>query len=142
MNRRRFLGLSIAGSAIGLTGVSALAGPTSIASSLPSGIIYSKEKPGRWAKKVGGHAPLIKATKSKTGVDVTITTPHAMDGYKHYIVKHVVYDEKFNVIGEKQFDPMKDKSPVSTHSLTGVKGKIYVTSVCNKHDTWVASTTV
>ena len=141
MNRRKFLGLSVAGSAIGLTGLSALAGSTKSVN-LSNSLIYSQQNPGRWAKKAKGHVPTIQTKKVKDAVEISVTTPHEMAGVNHYIVKHTVYDEKFNVIGEKVFDPNKDKTASSTHTIKGVKGKIHVTSVCNKHDTWVASTTV
>ncbi len=141
MNRRKFLGLSIAGSALGLSGLSAIASTPAVAN-VASGTLYSKENPGRWAKKIDGHMPNIKVTKAKDAIEVTVTTAHAMNGYEHYIVKHIIYDEKFNVLAEKMFDPKKDKTPVSSHKLKNVKGKIYVTSVCNKHDTWIANTIV
>ena len=140
MNRRKFLGLSLAGSALTLTGLQVNAA-TSSASNL-SGLLYTKNHPGRWAKKAGGHVPQVKTKAMKGGVELTITTPHPMVGYEHYIVKHVIYDAKYNVVGEKMFDPKKDKAPVSTHALKNVKGKVYVVSVCNKHDSWVVQATV
>ena len=41
-----------------------------------------------------------------------------------------------NEISEKIFDPSKD-TPVSKHNIAGYHDKIFVLSVCNKHDTWL-----
>jgi len=100
------------------------------------GIYYTKIAPGRWAKKVGGHFPMVEKI---SGGKVKVVTGHAMDGYKHYIVKHIVLDKDNNFLAEKMFDPMKDKAPISTFDLGSYKGEIKVLSVCNKHDTWVNS---
>lgn len=103
----------------------------------PSGIIYTTETPGKWVKKVGGHAPKV----SVDGKRVTITTEHSMS-YKHYIVRHTLVSADGKVLGEKTFFP-KDKEPVSTHELRlGHGTKFYATSFCNKHDFWVAEFSV
>lgn len=99
---------------------------------MAGGVYYTKDAPGRWSKKVGGHLPLIEVS----GKDIEVTAPHGMSGYEHYIVKHMILNAKFEFMDEKMFDPMKDKAPISQFSLD-YSGRIYVLSACNKHDTWL-----
>lgn len=99
---------------------------------LPDGIIYTKDKPGRWAKKVSSHAPIVKIDGKK----VTITTKHPMTA-EHYIVRHTLVDEDGTILGEKTFYPT-DKKAVSTYELKEEPhAKLYATSFCNKHDFWM-----
>jgi len=98
----------------------------------PAGIIYSEENPGKWAKKVGSHAPKAKVEGSK----VTITTEHPMSE-KHYIVRHTLVSSDGKVIGSKTFYP-SDKKAVSTYELQPEHGPMFcATSFCNLHDFWV-----
>jgi len=60
-----------------------------------------------------------------------------MNDYEHYIVKHIVLNDKYEFIAENMFTPGKDAAAISEFSLGDYSGKIYVLSVCNKHDTWV-----
>jgi len=136
MDRRALLKLSL----LGATG--AVLPKVASASKMASpagGIYYTKSAPGRWAKKVGGHFPNVE---NMSAGKIKVVTGHAMDGYKHYIVKHIVLDKNNNFIAEHMFDPMKDKAAISTFDLGSYKGEIKVLSVCNKHDTWVNSTMV
>jgi len=130
MNRRGFIRLSALGAAAGI-----IAPTTVLASSgsLAGGVYYTKDAPGRWSKKVGGHWPSIEVEGNK----IQVTTSHAMNGYEHYIVKHMVLNDKYDFITEKMFDPMKDKAPISQFELGNYSGRIYVLSVCNKHDSWL-----
>ena len=130
MNRRGFICVSALGAAAGLMA------PVSVLASTPSmagGLYYTKDAPGRWSKKVGGHLPIIEVT----GKTIQVTTPHGMTGYEHYIVKHTVLNDKFEYMTEKMFDPLKDKAPISQFDLGDYSGRIHVLSVCNKHDTWM-----
>lgn len=130
MNRRGFICVSALGAAAGLMA------PVSVLASTPSmagGVYYTKDAPGRWSKKVGGHLPIIEVT----GKTIQVTTPHGMTGYEHYIVKHTVLNDKFEYMTEKMFDPLKDKAPISQFDLGDYSGRIHVLSVCNKHDTWM-----
>jgi superoxide reductase len=103
----------------------------------PAGVIYTAENPGKWAKKVGGHAPKISVEDKM----VTITTKHSMSS-KHFIVRHTLVSTDGKVLGEKTFFPA-DEKPVSTHELPGVHTpKLYATSFCNKHDFWVVEFSV
>ncbi|HDN27620.1 MAG TPA: hypothetical protein ENG03_11095 [Thioploca sp.] len=112
--------------------------PVSTASgSLPSGIVYTAENPGKWSKKVNGHAPKVKVEGNK----VTITTDHVM-AEEHYIVRHTLVSEDGMVLGEKTFSPADDDA-VSTFDLPeGHASKLYATSFCNQHDLWVTEFTV
>ena len=95
---------------------------------------YTKERPGRWAKKAAGHLPVIE----RRGERIRVTTRHPMAGYKHYIVKHMILDENFRYVREKVFDPGADK-PVSEYDISGLKRSVYAISMCNLHDTWIST---
>ena len=129
-NRRNFLKKSVlvAGGLVIGNSVNTLASTTCF----PVGVFYTKENPGKWAKKAKGHAPEVKVD----GMKVTITTNHGM--FKmHYIVRHTLVSANGNVIGEKVFYPT-DPKPVSTFELPGGAGsKFYATSFCNLHDFWI-----
>ena len=109
---------------------------TFAASSWPSGIIYTAQDAGQWAKKVGGHAPKV----SVQGKKVTITTDHTMTE-KHYIVRHTLVSEAGEVLGAKTFYPT-DEDAISTFDLPTDSSKLYATSFCNKHDLWVTEFTI
>ncbi len=140
MDRRDFFKVAIAGSAATVVGVPQIANAGH--PRMVGGVYYTKEVPGRWAKKVDGHMPLITVSTKNGEVSVKVTTPHEMKGHEHYIVKHVILNENFEFLDEKMFDPTKEFAPVSEHKLGAYKGKLNVLSVCNKHDTWLNSTTV
>ena len=98
----------------------------------PAGIIYTGENPGKWAKKVGSHAPKVNVE----GKNVTIHTMHPMSEI-HYIVRHTIVSADGTVLGEKTFYP-SDKEAISTYELPpDHKSKLYATSFCNLHDFWV-----
>jgi len=139
MDRRSFIRLAVAGSAAGIIAPEiVLAGSKKISSNpMSGGIFYTKDSPGRWAKKAGPHSPIIQTSSGKGGLVVDVVTSHPMKGYKHYIVKHMLLDKNFNFIDEKVFDPMKD-SPVSQFTLKSHSGPIYALSVCNLHDSWLS----
>ena len=103
-----------------------------LASPLAGSVFYTRERPGRWAGKEAGHTPTFK----RSGATITVTTGHGMDGYVHYIVKHVILDEHFGFVRETMFDPAKD-APISRHDIGGLKNAVYALSLCNKHDAWV-----
>ena len=139
MKRRGFIQVSTLGAASSiLVPQTVLASTTSMA----GGLYYTKESPGRWNKKVGGHLPDISVAKGKSGTTIEVKTAHGMTGYEHYIVKHIVLNDKYEFINEKMFDPMKDKAAISQFSLGDYTGRIYALSVCNKHDTWLASSEI
>ncbi len=104
---------------------------------IPAGIIYTKDNPGKWAKKTGGHVPRI----SISGNQVTIKTKHGMSR-RHYIVRHTLVSHDGQTIGAKTFSP-DDEDAISSFTLpAGYKGKLYATSFCNKHDMWLNETQV
>ncbi|MBL4712903.1 MAG: hypothetical protein JKX75_10500 [Gammaproteobacteria bacterium] len=134
MNRRNFIRLSALGAT---TGIIAPRAVLASASGMAGGVYYTKDAPGRWSKKVGGHLPNIEVSKSSAGVSIEVITSHEMLGFDHYIIKHQVLDNNFDFITERMFDPLKDKAPISEFSLGNYSGRIHVLSVCNKHDTWL-----
>ena len=138
MDRRALLKLGLIGTAAVALPKAASAGKMGM-SPMAGGLYYTKENPGRWAKKVGGHLPAVEVMG---GGKVKVVTGHAMKAHAHYIVKHMVLDKDFNFITENMFDLTKDKAAVSSFDLGGYKGKIHVLSVCNKHDTWMNTATV
>ena len=136
MERRDFIRLSLAGGVAAALPQQLLAGDT--VGGMAGGVYYTKENPGRWAKKVGGHLPsLEKTVGADGGVIVKVTTDHGMSGWKHYIVKHQLLDGDYEFLGETMFNPDEDE-PVSEYQLpAGYKGKVYALSMCNKHDLWL-----
>lgn len=141
MDRRTFVRFGIAGAAATIAAprpAQAASKSSSLDGKMAGGVYYTKDAPGRWGKKVGGHVPIIEKKADSGGkTRVRVTTRHGMPGYEHYIVKHVLLDKDFKFIAEKMFDPKKDKKPVSTFVLDGYRGPLYALSVCNKHDTWI-----
>jgi superoxide reductase len=136
-NRRAFLKSSLAvaaGMAVGQVS------PVSADSaSFPGGIVYTKQNPGKWSKKVGGHLPNVKVEGNK----VTVTTTHGMTD-EHYIVRHTIVSGTGDVLGEETFAP-SDAEAKSVFELTGIDSMyawdtttLYATSFCNKHDLWMA----
>jgi superoxide reductase len=100
------------------------------------GIIYTKENPGKWAKKVGSHAPVVTIAGGK----VTVETKHPMSE-AHFIVRHTLVLADGTVVGAKTFTA-QDK-PVSTYSLpSNYKGRVSATSFCNLHDFWLTEVTI
>ncbi len=145
MNRRNFVKLALAGSALPGLAVAGHHGGKhgkGHGRKMAGGVYYTREHPGRWAKKVGGHMPVVTVEKKGADALVKVSTPHEMKGYEHYIVKHTILDQNFEFLAEKMFNPETEKSPVSEHILSGYSGKIHVLSVCNKHDTWMATAEV
>ena len=98
---------------------------------LPPGIIFTKENPGKWAGKVGGHAPIITVS----GNTVTVKTDHGMSS-KHYIVRHTIVTPAGEIIAAKTFSP-NDLEAVSIFEIDIKNTMLYATSFCNKHDMWV-----
>ena len=102
-----------------------------------AGIVYTKENPGKWAKKVGSHLPSITIK----GQNVTVNTNHGMST-KHFIVRHTLVSKDGETLGEKTFTPDSEEATSSYTLPEGYKGKLYATSFCNKHDFWLAETKV
>jgi superoxide reductase len=102
----------------------------------PLGIIYTKQNPGKWANKVGGHLPKVTVEGRK----ITILTDHGMST-KHYIVRHTVVDVKGNVLATHTFTPDDDEA-LSIFDITTEETELFATSFCNKHDFWLTSFTL
>jgi len=132
-DRRDFLKTTAVAASVMALGSSA----TAFASSAPyAGVVYTKDQPGQWAKKVGTHAPGVKVEGSK----VSLVTTHPMSE-EHFIVRHTVVLADGTVVGGKTFTPA-DKAESSFELPAGYKGKAYATSFCNKHDFWLTEFTV
>ncbi len=110
-------------------------------SGLEGSLYYTESNPGRWHKKIKGHLPVLSAKRDESGLTVTVVTAHEMKGFEHYIVKHILLDKYYNVLGEKMFDPTKEFTPKSAFVFSGAaySGTLYAVSVCNKHDAWLNS---
>jgi superoxide reductase len=106
--------------------------PNPMSSALAGSLYYTRAEPGRWAGKEGGHVPSFE----RNGNSLEVTTGHPMDGYVHYIIKHVILNNHLEFVSEQVFNPESD-SPISEHDISGLKDTVYVVSVCNKHDAWL-----
>ena len=137
MDRRSFIRIGVVGAATGIIAPEiVLAGPLSeklSKSRMAGGVYYTKESPGRWAKKAGAHSPII----DKTDAGVRVVTGHPMKPNDHWIVKHMLLDNDFKFISENIFNPNRDKAAISNFSLAGKSGAVYAISVCNLHDSWL-----
>ena len=133
-NRRDFLKTSFAVSvSLAVANITPVFASTT---TFPRGIIYTKDNPARWAKKVGSHSPVVTVE----GRQVKIETKHPMSE-KHYIVKHTIVSGSGEVLGEKTFYPTDEKA-LSVFKLKGKHSLLYATSFCNKHDLWVTEFSV
>jgi superoxide reductase len=135
MRRRLFLkglGLVGIGSALALPRPAAAGGDDPMTSPYAGSLFYTNDATGRWAGKEGGHVPSI----TRNGASIEVTTGHEMDGFVHYIVKHIILDENLQFVREQMFDPERD-SPISEHDIGGLDNVVYALSVCNKHDAWL-----
>ena len=132
--RREFLkgSLVLAGAAVLGSAVRGQAGST-----FPANLIYTKEAPGRWAGKQGGHAPIVTVEGRK----VKVLTSHPMS-QKHYIVKHTLMTCEGKILGEKTFANTDSAAESSYELPEGVEGTLWVTSFCNIHDLWLTEFTV
>lgn len=137
MERRNFIRLGVAGIGASLTAPSLALAETCKQITEASDIYYTKESAGRWSGKVATHVPNIEVIKADSKVTVKVVTGHEMKGYEHYIVKHVLLDKNYKFIDEHMFNPMEDKTAISTFTLENYSGPIYALSMCNKHDLWL-----
>ncbi|CAK0782344.1 exported hypothetical protein [Gammaproteobacteria bacterium] len=115
MNRRDFISLNLAGGALLMAPPSLVSadGKNPLTGPWAGVLFYTQDAPGRWDKKVAGHLPKVETRAAGEGqMIIKITTDHEMNGSKHYIVKHMLFDRDMKLLGEKLFDPEKD-SPLS-----------------------------
>ncbi len=128
MERRIFLNSALAGAA----GIAFMPGNANAARMREwDNVIFTAREPGHWKDVEKLHVPILAIE----GNTLTVTTPHPMSE-AHYIVSHTVVLHGGHFLSRKTFT-WKDK-PVSTHTLpAGYRGKIFVTSTCNRHDWWL-----
>ncbi|UOA10165.1 desulfoferrodoxin family protein [Methylobacter sp. S3L5C] len=137
MERRNFIRLSVASIGAGIIAPTIALANTEKQVKGASDIYYTKEDAGRWSGKVATHLPSIDIESANGKITVKVVTPHEMKGYEHYIVKHVLLDSNHKFLDEHMFDPTKDTAAISTFTLQGYSGMLYVLSMCNKHDLWL-----
>lgn len=144
MKRRDFISLGLVGAGFMTLNATPLLAETKPVQQLvgAGGLFYTKENAGRWAGKVATHLPTIEIEKSATGATVKVVTAHEMNGFEHYIVKHVLLDKNYQFLDEHFFNPAVDKTAQSTFTLTNYSGTLHVLSLCNKHDLWLNSVDV
>ncbi len=136
MKRRDFMRLGLAGAGLTVLSATPVLAETKNAQLVGAGgLFYTKENAGRWAGKVATHLPTVEIEKST----VKVTTAHEMNGFEHYIVKHVLLDKNYQFLDEHLFNPTVDKTAISTFSLPNYSGTLHVLSLCNKHDLWLTS---
>ncbi|MBL4906527.1 MAG: hypothetical protein JKX94_03670 [Sneathiella sp.] len=127
----------------GAAALAAAAGPAFAATTnmkdalrmLAGKVFYSTDQPGRWKGKEAGHSPLIKIDKNGSDILLRAATQHPMSP-QHHIVKHIILDGELNFMKEQMFDLTFDM-PRSRFELNGYSGRLYVVSMCNKHDNWI-----
>ena len=122
-----FAGAAIVGSAVRVQA----------AGTFPVALIYTKEAPGRWAGKEGGHAPKVTGE----GRNVRVVTAHPMT-QKHFIVKHTLVTAEGKFIGEKTFENTDSAAESSYEVPEGFRGTLWATSFCNLHDLWLTEFTI
>jgi superoxide reductase len=99
-------------------------------------VVFTEADPGHWEKVKALHVPQTTVAGGK----LTVKTPHPMSE-PHYIVSHTVVLGDGTFLSRKTFS-YKD-SPVSEHTLpAGYRGKLTVTSTCNRHDWWAKTISV
>ncbi|MDD2463873.1 MAG: desulfoferrodoxin family protein [Desulfobulbus sp.] len=133
-DRRDFLKTTALTASVLAVGSASRALATETASYL--NIIYTKDNPGKWATKVGSHAPEVTIS----GSTVTVVTKHPMSN-EHFIVRHTLVLADGTTVGAKTFTPT-DKPESSYELPAGYKGKITATSFCNQHDFWLSEAMV
>ncbi len=139
MKRRDFMRLGLAGAGLTVLNTTPVLAETKNAQLIGAGgLFYTKENAGRWAGKVATHLPTVEIEK----LTVKVTTAHEMNGFEHYIVKHVLLDKNYQFLDEHLFNPTVDKVAISTFSLPNYSGTLHVLSLCNKHDLWLTTVEV
>ena len=137
--RREFIKVSmVAAAGVAAAGAAVAVPPLAFAAtSYPAGVVYTAKAQGKWEGKAGSHSPRVEVKGGK----VTVKTVHPMKP-AHYIVRHTLVTSGGKVVGENTF-AYDAKEATSVFTLPGgTKGKLYVTSFCNKHDFWVSEVTV
>jgi len=135
MKRRNFIKLLSAGSVVGVMApklVLANSNNKIEADEVLGNLVFTAAKQGRWNGKSKGHVPELTLTNHMLHAE----TYHGMSSYKHYIIKHILFDHEFNFVAEKAFMPGKDKA-VSEFDVSKLKQEVHILSVCNKHDSWL-----
>ena len=137
MKRRSMLALGVLAAVTRVLPVAAQS-VVMIGGPMAGSVFFTRDDPGLWASEIDRHLPEIK-TEAAPGstTSVSIRTPHPMDGFKHYILKHKLLDGHFRLLSQKTFNPERDQ-PFSRHVLpAGYRGPVYAVSICNLHDTWI-----
>jgi len=103
------------------------------------GEVFTKDAPGKWAGKEGGHTPVC--TKNGDGT-YTVVVNHGMtagDDEKddHWIEYVYAKDAEGNIVGIQKFVPT-DEKPTITFKYEGA-GAITPYSYCNLHGMWRGS---
>lgn len=99
-------------------------------------VLFTTEKPGKWAMKEKTHAPT--ATLKDGLLLVQTETAHPMTA-EHYISKHQIRSLKGELLAENSFDPAKTTTnPISEFSakILDDHAEVLVYSHCNLHGVW------
>ena len=147
MNRRTFLSTS---TALTSTAIALLAQPAFgkgeqaglEKNAVFGSLIFTANNPGRYAHKAKGHLPTITVANTPQGKIIRVETNHEMNGFQHYIVKHQLFNQNFQLLGEHLFNPEVEHKPLSLFTLEDYSGPLYAISMCNKHDIWMAQSTL
>lgn len=99
-------------------------------------VVFTQGDPGHWKSLEEIHVPVVTVS----GTTMTVHTPHPMTE-AHYIVSHTIVLEGGKFLSRKTF--AWNDQPTSQHTLpANYKGRVTVTSTCNRHDWWLKEMTV
>jgi superoxide reductase len=136
MDRRYFL-LGSAATAATLTISGCVEGTEEVTTHIPpKNLLFTQDNAGDWEAKKGSHSPVVEVADGKA----RISTKHSQSE-DHYIVRHTLLLADGAVVGATTFSPTDE--PVSEYELpAGYKGRLFATSFCNRHDLWLAESSV
>ncbi len=136
MKRRNFIQLGVGAGLV--ASWPSLAEPRQLP--ITADLIYSQNSQGRWAGKASTHTPTIEIDKTDGSTKIHLITAHEMNGYDHYIVKHVLLDKQYQFMAEHLFNPTQENVARSVFTVGNYTGLVYALSLCNKHDLWLNTT--
>ncbi|EDQ87941.1 uncharacterized protein MONBRDRAFT_37611 [Monosiga brevicollis MX1] len=103
---------------------------------LLGGEIFTKEQPGKWEGKAGGHVPVVSKNDDGT---VTVKVPHVMkkgekDEDDHWIEYVFVQDAEGNIVAMNKFTPTDAAAAISFQPEAGKTLTPF--GYCNLHGMW------
>ncbi|MFC2158312.1 desulfoferrodoxin family protein [Acidobacteriota bacterium] len=98
---------------------------------------FTKENPGPWAGKEGGHIPVVMYEKIETGMKVTVTVKHEMNAEKNHFIEWIrLRGGEGQLLGEQAFQVDSEKAE-AVFELADIPVLIKVFAKCNLHGLWL-----